>query len=166
MSIARIFIYSLVLAIITGSALLFVKLYSAYESPSDKENLSLLQNDKADLSLSQNIKSFEFFGCAGSYSDGKTQVWRTESKDKTAFLIKHQESCGNTIGSNPRAVIDGTTIDFMYDLSNDTNTVVFCECEYWATFELKSNPEIIKKILVNGYEAQMMNDLSEHNQIE
>lgn len=158
MNISRIFIYSFVLAIITGSALLFVKLYSAYESPYDKE----------DFSQQQNIKSFEFLGCSGSWSGERLtpQVWRIGSKNKTVFLLKHPEMCGLTIGTNPRANIDGTTINFIYDLYNDNNSVSPCECEYWVKFELKSNPEKVKKILFNWQEAQMMSGQPERKLIE
>jgi hypothetical protein len=156
MNISRIVKYTLALTLIAGAALLFSKLYLAYESDTDKEVNS----------LPNNIKSFEFLGCSGSWSDENPspQVWRIGRKDKTIYLLKHREICGLTIGKNPRAKIDGATIDFNYDLYNENDAVSPCVCEYWAMFELKSNPENVKKILFNWQEAKMMSGLSEYNQ--
>ena len=115
------------------------------------------------LPSDSNLKSFEFLGCSGDWTDEKIQpqVWRTGRKNKITFLAKHPADCGYTIGDKPKAIISDTTVDLSYSMSNDDGTLAACYCEYWATFELKSAPDKVTKVSVNGEDAQLMSSLSE-----
>lgn len=117
----------------------------------------------AAFSASSNLKSFEFLGCSGDWKDDKLQprVWRTGRKDKITFLISHPADCGYTIGSDPKARIKDSVVALSYSMSNDNGVFAACYCEYWASFELKSAPDKITKISVNGDDAHLMGGLSE-----
>ena len=115
------------------------------------------------VSADSNLKSFEFLGCSGDWTDQKIepQVWRAGKKGKITFLAKHPADCGYTIGDKPKATVSGAVVDLSYSMSNDDGALAACYCEYWATFELKSAPDKITKITVNGEDAQLMSSLSE-----
>ena len=115
------------------------------------------------LPASSNLKSFEFLGCSGDWTAEKIQpqAWQAGRKGKVTLLLKHPETCGYSIGSNPKASIVGDSIDLSYSMSNDNGALAACYCEYWASFELKSLPEKISKISINGAEAELMSSLSE-----
>lgn len=119
---------------------------------------------KAAFPASANLESFEFLGCSGDWIDEKIQpqAWRAGRKGKITFLIKHPADCGYTIGTNPNARIDGSSVDFSYSMSNDDGALAACYCEYWASFELKSAPEKITKISINGSDARLMSSLAEN----
>jgi hypothetical protein len=119
---------------------------------------------KAAFPTASNIKSFEFLGCSGDWTDEKIepQVWRAGKKGKTTFLTKHPADCGYTTGNSPKAVVSGSTLELSYTLSNDDGVLAACYCEYWAAFELKSAPDTVAKIKINGRDAQLMSGLSEH----
>ena len=118
---------------------------------------------KSALPASSGLQSFEFLGCSGDWTAEKIepQAWRAGRKGKTTFLIKHPADCGYTIGTDPKAKVVGSSIDFSYSMSNDSGALASCYCEYWASFELKSPPEKISKISINGEDAELMSDLAE-----
>jgi len=118
---------------------------------------------KIALAPSSNLKSFEFLGCSGDWTDEKIepQAWMPGRKGKITFLIKHPADCGYTIASNPKAIVSGTSIDFSYSMSNDDGSLAACYCEYWAEFELKSTPDKVTKISFDGAPARLMGDLGE-----
>ncbi|MGH8061578.1 MAG: hypothetical protein ACREO7_06140 [Pseudoxanthomonas sp.] len=115
------------------------------------------------LPAASNLQSFEFLGCSGDWTDEKIQpqAWQTGRKGKITLLIKHPETCGYTIGTNPKASIIGSSVDLSYSMSNDDGALAACYCEYWASFELKSTPEKISKISINGADAALMSSLPE-----
>lgn len=135
---------------------------SAY-AVSKGKHAPVLEPTKTGLPAASNLQSFEFLGCSGDWADEKLQpqAWRADKKGKTTFLIKHPADCGYSIATNPEARIVGSSIDFSYSMSNDDGALATCYCGYWATFELKSAPDKITKISINGEEARLMSGLSE-----
>jgi len=109
------------------------------------------------------VKSFEFLGCSGDWTDeGNTpDVWRTNSEHATYFLVRHGDTCGYTIGSNPAAKFQRGSLELRYELSNTSGLLAACPCEYWARFELADMPDKIEKISVNGVEARFKGGLAE-----
>lgn len=118
---------------------------------------------RSALPASSNLRSFEFLGCSGDWTAEKIQpqAWQAGRKGKATLLIKHPETCGYTIGKDPKASIVGESIDLKYTMTNDDGALAACYCEYWASFELKAMPERISKISINGVKAELMSSLSE-----
>lgn len=116
---------------------------------------------KAAFSSTPTLKSFEFLGCSGEWTDMKPrpQVWLAGRKNKFTFLVKHPADCGYTSGLEPRVKIMESAIELGYSMSNDDGVVASCTCEYWALFELDSVPDTLAKISLNGEDAQLMGGL-------
>jgi hypothetical protein len=109
------------------------------------------------------VKSFEFLGCSGDWTDeGNTpDVWRTGNEHATYFLVRHADTCGYTIGSKPAAKIQGGSLELSYELSNTNGMLAACPCEFWAKFELTDTPDKLETISVNGVEARLKGSLAE-----
>ena len=121
-------------------------------------------SDKTQVASSHGIiKSFEFLGCSGDWTDegNDPDVWRTGSERGTYFLVRHADTCGYTIGSKPAAKIQGTSLELSYELSNTSGMLAACPCEYWAKFELTDVPAKLDAVSVNGAKARLKGSLAE-----
>ncbi len=81
---------------------------------------------EVEHSRERTIKSFEFLGCAGEWTDEvKTpEVWRTENARSTQYIARHIGSCGYNIGLRPKAsVIDGI-LDLSYEPTNTSSPII------------------------------------------
>jgi hypothetical protein len=75
--------------------------------------------------------------------------------------VHHDDTCGHTIGSKPKAKIQGGSLELSYELSNTSGQLAACECEYWAKFQLATVPEKIDTISINGRKARLKGRLVE-----
>jgi hypothetical protein len=92
--------------------------------------------------------------------DGTSEVWGFGSEQPVRILVRHVNTCGYTIGSNPTARIDGDVLEIAYELSNTSGELAACECEYWATFELSRVPDKIERVSFNGADARLNGTLA------
>lgn len=119
---------------------------------------------KARLPGNSNLASFEFLGCSGDWTteDPAPQVWRTNNRQGATFLVRHPASCGYSTGIDPSSRIRGAELHLDYTLVSESGDLAACLCEYWATFSLKSAPDKIVRVTVDGRDARMMGSLADH----
>jgi hypothetical protein len=126
---------------------------------------TLVQSSKSGLAPASGglIKSFEYLGCSGDWTDdGNTpEVWRTGGKGGVFYLVRHADTCGYTIGSKPFARLSGSKLELGYELSNEDGPMAACPCEYWAKFELTVKPAKVSEVAVNGTKARLKGSLAE-----
>ena len=113
-------------------------------------------------SRDRTIKSFEFLGCAGEWTDEvrTPEVWRTESAQSTRYIARHSDSCGYNVGLRPSASIIDGILDLSYQPTNTSGEAAACLCEYWVIFELAAEPKDIKNVSLNGAAARLKGDLA------
>lgn len=109
------------------------------------------------------IKSFEFLGCAGEWTDEvrTPEVWRTESAQSTQYIARHSDSCGFNVGLRPSALVIDGILELSYEPTNTSGEAAACLCEYWVKFELAAELKDIKSVSLNGTAARLKGDLVE-----
>ena len=154
---------TLIAAFLTAAASSGCTSGAANEAERQAEVARPVSDQTRPVSLKGHIKSFEFLGCSGDWTDedGAPNVWRTGSERRTYFLVRHADTCGYTIGSKPTAKLVGDSLELSYELSNTSGMLAACECEYWAKFELTDTPPKLKMVSVNGAEARLKGSLAE-----
>jgi hypothetical protein len=109
--------------------------------------------------IAPKLESFEFLGCAGDWSDDKTtdSVRRLTSNDRVTFLVRHPATCGLE-GRNPRVTFASGKLDLSYELYSPNDSVIYCECEYWAKFTFDSSAMMLAGVTFEGRAPELLGD--------
>ena len=103
------------------------------------------------------LESFEFLGCGGSRSadEESDSVRRLISRNKVTYLVRHTATCGLD-GRNPKVTFISDKLDLAYELYSPNDTIVYCDCDYWAKFTFGSSALQIRGVTFVGRELELL----------
>src|SRR5688572_3045178 len=102
------------------------------------------------------LLSSEFIGCSGDPDDGLVTATarRITSNGQVTFLVSSIGGCGLD-GRNLNPIWQEGKLDLTFELYSPNDTVVMCDCEYWATFTFDSPAMSLPGVKVNGEKAKL-----------
>ena len=103
------------------------------------------------------LESFELLGCGGSRSADQESdsVRRLTSRNKVTYLVRHTASCGLE-GRNPKVTFVSGKLDLTYELYSPNDTVIYCDCDYWAKFSFGSSALQLRSVTFEGREPELL----------
>ncbi|MWV13567.1 hypothetical protein F3I62_15805 [Pseudomonas sp. R-28-1W-6] len=109
------------------------------------------------------LKSFEFLGCSGDWTEENHQpeIWKMGSDNGLTFLVRHPSSCGSDAGRNPSFNIESGNLNLAYEPYSTIDMYAFCECEFWAKFTFAENLPTVKSATFKNEKSRLKGEWPE-----